>query len=113
MDYGERCLEVHAGVLPSGGKTGKVVVVDDILATGASALACCGILEKLGMKVHEVAMVYDYSDGASVLPGREVLTKAGYSLSTLRILLTHNLRDARGGSLPVSPRYQVTTTPSQ
>ena len=66
MDYGERCLEVHSEILPEGGK-GKVVIIDDILATGGSALASCGILEALGMTIHEVAVVYDLSDGASLV----------------------------------------------
>lgn len=83
MDYGERCMEVHSEVFPDGKKTGKVVIVDDILATGGSAIACCGILEKMGLTVHEVAAVYDYSDGASVLPGRAMLTEKGYSVFAL------------------------------
>ncbi|KOO29363.1 guanine deaminase [Chrysochromulina tobinii] len=82
MDYGERCMELHAGLLPSGGK-GTVVIVDDILATGGSAIACAGILEQLGMTVHEVAAVFDYSDGASVLTGRSVLKDKGYSVFAL------------------------------
>ena len=82
MDYGERCLEVHSDILP-GGRTGKVAVIDDILATGGSALACCGILEQLGMQIHEVAAVYDYSAGKSAQPGRGLLTDQGYSVFAL------------------------------
>ncbi|EOD36164.1 hypothetical protein EMIHUDRAFT_226749 [Emiliania huxleyi CCMP1516] len=33
-------------------------VIDDILATGGSALACCGILEQLGMHIHEGYSVF-------------------------------------------------------
>ena len=69
-------------MLPSG-KTGKVVLVDDILATGGSALACCQILAKLGMEVHEVAAVYDFSDGKSFLGGRAALTEAGFAVFAL------------------------------
>ena len=58
-------------------------VIDDILATGGSALACCGILEQLGMHIHEVAAVYDYSAGKSALPGRGLLTDQGYSVFAL------------------------------
>ena len=82
MDYGERCLEVHSEILPEGGK-GKVVLVDDILATGGSALASCGILEALGMTIHEVAVVYDLSDGASLLQGQAVLADKGYRTFSL------------------------------
>ena len=82
MDYGERCLEVHSEILPEGGK-GKVVIIDDILATGGSALASCGILEALGMTIHEVAVVYDLSDGASLLQGQAVLADKGYRTFSL------------------------------
>ena len=82
MDYGERCLEVHSEILPEGGK-GKVVLLDDILATGGSALASCGILEALGMTIHEVAVVYDLSDGASLLQGQAVLADKGYRTFSL------------------------------
>ena len=82
MDYGERCLEVHSEILPEGGK-GKVVIIDDILATGGSALASCGILEALGMTIHEVAVVYDLSDGASLLQGQAVLADKGYATFSL------------------------------
>ena len=75
-------MEVHSEVLPSG-QTGKVAIIDDILATGGSALACCTILEKLGMSIHEVAAVYDFSDGKSFVKGRENLTKAGYDVFAL------------------------------
>jgi adenine phosphoribosyltransferase len=82
MDYGERCLEVHSEILPEGGK-GKVVIIDDILATGGSALASCGILEALGMTIHEVAVVYDLSDGASLLQVQAVLADKGYRTFSL------------------------------
>ena len=40
-------------------------------------------MEQLGMTVHEVAAVFDYSDGASVLTGRSVLKDKGYSVFAL------------------------------
>lgn len=75
MDYGERSMEIHdATVSPS---SGKVIVVDDILATGGSAMACVQVLRQLGLEVTEVAVVYDYSDGKSVLKGKSKLEEAG------------------------------------
>lgn len=82
MDYGERRLELHQGLLPSAG-AGAVVVVDDILATGGSAFACAQLLQRLGMMVVEIAVVYDYSGGASSLPGRSVLAEHGYAVFAL------------------------------
>ncbi len=65
MDYGERQMEVHAALLPSGYYTtsNKVVLIDDILATGGSLLACIEVLEKLGLRVIEGAVVYDLNIG--------------------------------------------------
>lgn len=65
MDYGERQMEAHSAVLPSGYYTtsNKVVVVDDLLATGGSLLACVDVLEKLGLRVVEAAVVYDLNIG--------------------------------------------------
>ncbi len=65
MDYGERQMEVHAALLPSGYYTtsNQVVLIDDILATGGSLLACIEVLEKLGLRVTEAAVVYDLNIG--------------------------------------------------
>lgn len=65
MDYGERQMEVHAAILPSGYYTtsNKVVIIDDILATGGSLLACIEALEKLGLRATEAAVVYDLNLG--------------------------------------------------
>mmetsp|Transcript_44599 Transcript_44599/g.81419 ORF Transcript_44599/g.81419 Transcript_44599/m.81419 type:complete len:222 (+) Transcript_44599:57-722(+) len=110
MDYGERVFELHAGVLPSG-KTGKVVIVDDILATGTSTLACCKLLEKLGMEVHEVAVVYDYSDGPSLLPGRKVLAKEGYSVFALARFCDERVAGAMTWWLERGPEEEVEISP--
>lgn len=74
MDYGERVFEIHTGVAPS---AGRVVIVDDILATGGSALACAAVLKAVSLDVAEVAVIYDYSDGRSALNGKATLEAAG------------------------------------
>ena len=65
MDYGERQMEVHSNVLPSGWSAveNRVAVVDDLLATGGSLLACVDVLEKLELHVVEAACVYDFNIG--------------------------------------------------
>lgn len=73
MDYGSRTMQLHAAHGDYYPTSGKVVLVDDILATGGSALACIDVLRQLGLTVHEVAIVYDYSDGSSVLTGKKRL----------------------------------------
>lgn len=111
MDYGERCMEVHSEVFPSGRTSGKVVIVDDILATGGSAIACCGILTELGLTVHEVAAVYDYSDGASVLPGRSRLTELGYSVFALARFCDDRVGGSMTWWLERGPESDVVVSP--
>lgn len=48
LEYGTDRLEIHADALRPGE---KVLVVDDVLATGGTAAACARLVEKLGAKV--------------------------------------------------------------
>jgi adenine phosphoribosyltransferase len=45
LEYGSDTLEIHADAIPSGA---KVLVVDDLLATGGTTEACCRLVEKVG-----------------------------------------------------------------
>jgi len=45
LEYGENSLEVHPGLIPEGT---RVVVHDDVLATGGTVEAICGLVESLG-----------------------------------------------------------------
>lgn len=48
LEYGSSAFEVHTdGVLPGE----RVILVDDLLATGGSALAALGLMEELGAEV--------------------------------------------------------------
>jgi adenine phosphoribosyltransferase len=48
LEYGEDCLQIHADALPKGA---KVVVLDDLLATGGTAAAACDLIERVGGEV--------------------------------------------------------------
>jgi adenine phosphoribosyltransferase len=53
LEYGTNSLEIHADALENGE---RVVVVDDLLATGGTAAATCRLLERLG--AHVVAFAF-------------------------------------------------------
>ena len=75
--YGEATLAVQEGAVRLGS---KVVVVDDILATGGTAVAACALLERVGADVVGVVdVVLELSDlgGRAALAGRSV-----YSVTT-------------------------------
>ncbi len=48
LEYGSATIEVHADAFVAGA---RVLVVDDILATGGTAAATCDLLERAGAKV--------------------------------------------------------------
>ncbi len=66
LEYGSNTLCIHADSLKPGD---KVVIVDDLLATGGTALAAAHLCEKAGATVVGMAFVIDLID----LKGREVL----------------------------------------
>jgi adenine phosphoribosyltransferase len=45
LEYGTDVLEMHSDALPAGA---RVLVVDDVLATGGTAAATCRLIERLG-----------------------------------------------------------------
>jgi len=74
LEYGIDALEVHADALAGGA---RVLVHDDLLATGGTAAATCAMVEALGGTVAGVAFVVELT----FLPGRERL--AGYDVLSL------------------------------
>ncbi|MBM4291459.1 MAG: adenine phosphoribosyltransferase [Deltaproteobacteria bacterium] len=48
LEYGEDALELHAADLPAGA---RVLLVDDLLATGGTAEACARLIEEAGAAV--------------------------------------------------------------
>ncbi len=54
LEYGTDTLEVHKDALQAGKKN---LIVDDLLATGGTALAACQLVEKSGATVAGVAFV--------------------------------------------------------
>ncbi len=56
LEYGTGVLEIHRDALSKGH---KVIVIDDLLATGGSAAATIALIEKLGAKVEACLFVIE------------------------------------------------------
>ncbi len=74
LEYGQDTLEVHTDAVEDGQ---KVLIVDDLLATGGTARATCDLVEQLGGTIHGLAFVVELS----FLPGRSKLD--GYDVFSL------------------------------
>ena len=66
LEYGEETLEMHVDALEAGD---RVLVVDDVLATGGTARATAELVEQAGGHVHGLAMMLElgFLDGRKVL----------------------------------------------
>jgi adenine phosphoribosyltransferase len=69
LEYGSATIEVQQAAFGSGR---RVLVLDDVLATGGTAEATCELVERAGAEVVEVAVLMELSflHGRSRLPGR-------------------------------------------
>ena len=68
LEYGSDTIELHDSAIQAGS---RVLLIDDLLATGGTALAACQLIEKMGGTVVEVATVIELA----ALGGRERLQK--------------------------------------
>jgi adenine phosphoribosyltransferase len=77
LEYGTAVLEVQADTFDPGA---RVLLVDDLLATGGTAAAGCALIEKSGAIVAGCAFVIELAElgGRKALLGREVQTLVSY-----------------------------------
>jgi adenine phosphoribosyltransferase len=75
LEYGTDTIEMHEDAISKGE---KVLIIDDLLATGGTALAAAHLVEKAGGKVEAIAFVIELTHS---LHGREKLK--GYNVFTL------------------------------
>ena len=59
LEYGTDCIEIHTDAVANGE---KILLVDDLIATGGTAEAACKLIEKMGGKVVECCFVIDLPD---------------------------------------------------
>ena len=64
LEYGKNTLEIHKDAIEEGK---RVLIVDDLLATGGTALAACNLIKKVGAEVVAAEFVIELAD----LKGRD------------------------------------------
>jgi adenine phosphoribosyltransferase len=76
LEYGKNRIEVHLDGIVRGE---RILVVDDLLATGGTAIAALTLLEQMGATVVECAFVIDLVD----VGGRKRIEKSGHPVFAL------------------------------
>ncbi len=74
LEYGTDTLEVHSDAIES---QAKVLLVDDLLATGGTMAAACKLIEKIGGQVASIVFLIELAD----LCGRDKI--AGYQVKSI------------------------------
>ena len=77
LEYGTNSLEIHADAMAKGD---RVLIVDDLLATGGTAAATWRLLERLGAKLEAFAFLVELAalHGRDRLAGHEIVTFLSY-----------------------------------
>ena len=67
LEYGTDTIEIHKDAIEPGK---KVLIIDDLLATGGTAAASCQLVKKLGGKIAGIAFVVElgFLNGRNKLP---------------------------------------------
>jgi adenine phosphoribosyltransferase len=77
LEYGTATLEIHRDAVRPGE---RVLIVDDVLATGGTAKATASLVQEIGGKVCGIACLIelDFLHGRHQLPGFELFTLIHY-----------------------------------
>jgi adenine phosphoribosyltransferase len=77
LEYGEETLEIHKDALMPGE---RVLIVDDVLATGGTAAATASLVERLGGKVIGIACLIElgFLNGRSKVEGHDFFSLITY-----------------------------------
>lgn len=76
LEYGTDRIEIHVDAISKGE---RVLLVDDLIATGGTAEAACILIEKMGGEIVECAFMIDLPD----IGGRRRLEKHGHKVFAL------------------------------
>jgi len=77
LEYGQGSLEMHTDGVTS---DDRVLIIDDLLATGGTAAAACELVERVGAQVVGLGFVVEllFLNGREKLGGRNVLSLVTY-----------------------------------
>jgi adenine phosphoribosyltransferase len=76
LEYGNAIIEIHKDAIVKGQ---KVLIVDDLIATGGTAMAACRLIKKVGGELIGLCVIIDLPD----LGGKKKLERAGYPVFSL------------------------------
>jgi adenine phosphoribosyltransferase len=78
LEYGTDCLEIHADAVQKGQ---RVLIIDDVLATGGTAAATTALVRRLGGDVHALAFLVEleFLNGRAKVGGESVFSVLKYS----------------------------------
>lgn len=77
LEYGKDALEVHEDAIERGQ---RVLIVDDVLATGGTASAAVDLVQRLGGELHGLAFLIEllFLNGRTKIAGRPVFSVLQY-----------------------------------
>ena len=73
LEYGSDTIEIHEDAIE---KDAKVLLIDDLIATGGTAIGAITLINKIGGKIHETAFVVDLPE----LGGSKRIKDLGYQV---------------------------------
>jgi adenine phosphoribosyltransferase len=77
LEYGSATVAIHTDALKPGS---RVLLIDDLLATGGTAAAAAALVKKLGGKIQEISFLIElkFLDGRKRLEGHPVRSLVAY-----------------------------------
>ena len=77
LEYGKDALEIHVDAVDKGQ---RVLIVDDVLATGGTAAAAARLVRTLGGELHALAFLIEltFLNGKAKLPGETLFSVLQY-----------------------------------
>jgi adenine phosphoribosyltransferase len=76
LEYGSDTIEIHHDALHTGA---RVLLIDDLIATGGTAIGAITLIEKVGGKIYETAFVVDLPE----LGGAKKIEALGHKVFSL------------------------------